>query len=160
MAGRVAATLVLTTWHLYTKSSPYKYQSECQWTRIWKGATMTRCGAVTWTRAQQTTIRGSKQMTPRFTCKSRAVQKWSIGHGKMTWAHLQQACPSSWDSTRRKKGIEKDTPWHKNGRCLETRWHHIKTWERCWGIAHTCSTACNASSVWCLQQWLTLNWTK
>ena len=43
---------------------------------------MTQCGVVTRTGARQTTIRGSKQMTPRFTHKSGAVRKWLTGHGK------------------------------------------------------------------------------
>jgi len=62
--------------------NPYNYQNECQWTRVRKEATTTRCGAVTQTGAWQMTIQGNKQMTPRFTRKSGAVRKWSMGHGK------------------------------------------------------------------------------
>src|SRR5260370_42353028 len=52
-----------------------------------------QCGAVQQSGAWQTTIWGSKQWTPRFTCKSRAVQKWSMGHSKQYGACLQQMCP-------------------------------------------------------------------
>ena len=73
------------------KMNPYNYQNERQQTCVQKGATMTWHRAVTWTGAQQTTIQGSKQMTPGFTCKSRAV--WSGQRGTAKWyGHTYNKC--------------------------------------------------------------------
>src|SRR5260370_7102965 len=54
-----------------------------------------QCGAVQQSGAWQTTIWGSKQWTPIFTCKSMAVQKRSMGPSKQTAQSLHLIPPFS-----------------------------------------------------------------